>query len=101
MNLHPEPLRAPGNRLSDTTHPQNSESLAGNLPTQESTRTCQGPLAASYQFLCFESTPTRPEKQQHRDVRSCVCHLRWRISNCDVALRSRVHIDMINPNGIG
>src|SRR5580658_4147123 len=101
MNLHPKALRAPGNRLSDTAHPQNSKDLAGNLPAQESTRTWYCPLAASYQFLCFESAPTRPEKQQHRDVCCCVRYLRRRISNCDVTRRSRVHIDMINPNGVG
>src|SRR5580704_14823174 len=101
MNLHPKGLSAPGNRLSDTAHPQTSESLASNLPAQESTRAWYRPLAASYQFLCFESTPTRPEEQQHRDVRCCVRYLRWRISNCDFTLCSRVHVDMINPNGIG
>src|ERR1700728_3045926 len=99
MNLHPKASRAPGNRLSDPAHPQNSESLAGNLPAQESTHTWYRPLVASYQFLCFESAPARPEKQQHRDVRCRVCYFRWRVSNCDVTLRSRAHIDMINPNG--
>src|SRR5580658_9139830 len=101
MNLHPKALRAPGNRLSDPAHPQNSESLAGNLPAQESTRTWYRPLSASYQFLCFEGTPTRPKKQQHGDIRCCVGYLRWRISNSDVTLRGRVHVNMINPNGIG
>src|ERR1700684_1994570 len=101
MNLHSKTSCTLRYRLADTPHPENPEVLARHLPAEKGLCAWDRPLAASDLLLCFECSPTGSEKQEHRDISRCIRHLSRRVSNRDVALRSRAHVDVIDAHRVG
>src|ERR1700751_3549908 len=84
MDLHSKTSCTPRYRLADTSHSENPEILACHLPTEKGLCAWYRPLAASDQLLRFECSPTRSEKQEHRDICRRIRHLGGRVSNRDV-----------------